>query len=403
MRLAYLVSQYPAITHTFILREIRTLRELGYDIRIVSIRAPDRAIDQMSPEEREENAHTWAVLPQGWATILAHQLAVLFTRPGAYLKALWSALAMARGNLRAMGSNLAYFAEAVTAGRYLEQQGCTHLHTHFASTVALLLGRVFPITWSATIHGPDEFNDALGFYLAEKAAEAAFLCTISQYARSQLMRASHPRDWHKMDVSPLGVDPQRFTPRPHRAGGDRLELVSVGRLAAAKAQILLVEAVAQVKQHGPVRLRIAGEGPERPALQQRIAQLGLQKEVILEGACSQDQVRQLYSEADLFVLASFAEGVPVVLMEAMAMEIPCISTWITGVPELIEHGVSGWLIPPADAAALAGAILHLREDASLRQRLGQAGRLRVQEKYNLRRNTERLAGIFQRRLDKIRS
>jgi glycosyltransferase involved in cell wall biosynthesis len=145
-------------------------------------------------------------------------------------------------------------------------------------------------------------------------------------------------------------------------------------------------------------LRVAGDGPERAGLERRIAELGLEAHVQLLGSQNQDRVRQLYSETDLFALTSFAEGVPVVLMEAMAMEIPCLSTWITGTPELIRHSVDGWLVPPGDAQEAANAIAHLMDNPDLRQRLGCSGRLRVLEKYDLARNTARLAEIFRRRI-----
>jgi glycosyltransferase involved in cell wall biosynthesis len=398
--LAYLVSQYPAINHTFILREIRTLRLQGFDIEVVSIRAPDRPLEKLSPEERDEAERTWAVLPSGAPSILLAQVAMLGTRPGPYLRGVWLALRLARMDLKAMFLNLVYLAEAAVAGRYMHRRGLTHLHTHFSSTVALFLATIFPITFSATIHGPEEFDDAEGFYLAQKVAAARFLCTISQFARSQLMRASRPEYWDKIEVSPLGVDPSLFSPRPQRPDPAVFELLSVARLAPAKAHAILIESVALLVKAGrsKIRLRIAGGGPEHDALTQWIAKLGVGQQVFLEGPCSQERVRQMYRETDLFALASFAEGVPVVLMEAMSMEIPCLATWITGVPELIRHGEDGWLVPPSDPAALAEAIAYLMDHRELRQRLGVNGRQRVQERYDLQKNTQLLGQIFTRRL-----
>ena len=401
-RLAYLVSQYPAITHTFILREIRALRALGFQIEAISIRGQDRPLEQLSEEEREEAALTWAVLPQGVAAIVWAQIATLFTRPVSYLGGLWFALRLASWHIKAALLNLAYFVEAVVAGRRLHGLGITHLHTHFSSTVALFVVKVFPITYSATIHGPEEFDNAVGFYLAQKTAAARFMCTISQYARSQLMRASRPEDWDKIEVAPLGVDPARFPPRPHRTNTEVFEILSVGRLAPAKAHAVLIEAVATVIKHSNtrIRLRIAGGGPEHAALTAWIARLGVEKHVVLEGPCSQERIREMYQETDLFALASFAEGVPVVLMEAMSMEVPCLATWITGVPELIRHGQDGWLVAPSDPEILASAIIHLMEHPELRQKLGASARQRVMECYDLGKNTQRLGEIFARRLTK---
>ena len=199
--------------------------------------------------------------------------------------------------------NLAYFAEAVVAGKRMHSRGITHLHTHFSSTVALFLAQVFPITFSATIHGPEEFDNAVGFYLAQKVAGARFLCTISQYARSQLMRASRPQYWDKMEVSYLGVDPTLFTPRPHRPNPATFEILSVGRLAPAKAHAILIEAVARLVQQGrmQIRLRIAGGGPEHAGLTQWIARHAVQEHVFLEGPCSQEPgVRAMYPRRPMY-------------------------------------------------------------------------------------------------------
>jgi colanic acid/amylovoran biosynthesis glycosyltransferase len=402
MRLAYLVSQYPAVNHTFILREIRTLRSLGFDVEVISIRSPDRPFDQLSAEEQEEAGRTWAVLAAGPAAFLRAHVATLAARPLGYVRGLGLALGLARLDLRAAFFNLAYFAEAVVAGRRIHSQGLPHLHTHFNSTVALFVTRIYSsLTFSATIHGPDEFNDVRGFFLAEKVAAARFLCAISRYARSQLMRVSRPEHWHKIELAPLGVDTSVFAPRPHRARPERFEILSVGRLAAVKGQALLIEAVAALVAQGRtgLRLRIAGEGPEHAALAGLIAGQKLERYVSLEGACSQDRVRELYRETDLFALASFAEGVPVVLMEAMSMEIPCVAPWVNGVPELIRHNVDGWLVPPADAAVLASVIADLMDHPELRENLGRSARMRIEEAYDLAENTRRLAAIYRRRLE----
>jgi len=399
IRLAYLVSQYPAVNHTFILREIRALRDLGFEIHVVSIRVADRPPEKLSEVEMDEYNRTWSVLAAGAGTVLRVHAGTFLRRPVAYLRGLAESIGLARGDVRKVVSNAIYFGEAVVAGHRIESLGLRHVHTHFSSTVALLLGRVFPLTFSATIHGPDEFNDVAGFHIAEKVARSRFLCAISAYGRSQLMKASDPRYWEKLDVVPLGVDCNAFTPRPHRAAPDRFEILCVGRLAPAKAQHILLKVIYRLVHEGRnVHLRLVGEGPDRPSLEKKIVAMGLQSQVTLEGACNQDRVLSFYRQTDLFALASFAEGVPVVLMEAMAMEIPCVATWITGIPELIRHGIDGWLVPPADEEQLASAIAALMDDGELRQRLGKAARLRVIDKYDLLTNAGTLAETFRRRL-----
>jgi len=214
IRLAYLVSQYPAVNHTHILREIRGLRELGFEVHVASIRPPDRPKEQLTAVEKEEARSTFTVLRAGPIAILGAHLATFLRRPLKYLSGMAYAIRLAGANLRAAISNLFYFAEAIVAGRHFERLAVTHVHTHFSSTVALLLARVFPIPWSATIHGSAEFEDAAGFYLREKVASAQFVRAISDYGASQLMRASDPEHWPKIEVVRLGVDTAIFTPRP---------------------------------------------------------------------------------------------------------------------------------------------------------------------------------------------
>jgi colanic acid/amylovoran biosynthesis glycosyltransferase len=400
MRLAYLLSRYPTVTHTFLLREIRALRDSGFEIHVISVRGSDRPIEQLSAHEKEERDRTYVVLEEGLASLVRAHVAALLRRPWSYLAGAVYALRLAGLDLEKMFSNAMYFGEAVIVGVEAKRRGVTHVHSHFSSTVALIAARVFPLTFSATIHGPDEFADSKGYYLPQKVAEAKFLCAISKYSCSQLMRISEPRHWDKLDVAPLGVDPNVFRPRPHRDRPDRLEILSVGRLASAKGQHILIAAIQRLVREGrrSIRLRIVGDGPHRPSLEREIAEQGLDEYIRLEGACGQDRVLTFYREADVFVMSSFAEGIPVVLMEAMAMEIPCIATWVTGVPELIRHGVDGWLIPPSDAASLAAAIREFMDAPELRRRLGNSARERVMEKFNLGRNVACLAEIFRRRL-----
>jgi colanic acid/amylovoran biosynthesis glycosyltransferase len=399
MRLAYLVSQYPAVNHTFILNEIKTLRSLGFEVPVISIRAPDRAPEQLSPVERQELQHTSTVLTAGAGAILAAHAKTLFSRPFSYFGGLWEALRLSRGDIRKAIANCTYFAEAVVAGQWMQRMNLSHVHSHFSSTVALFLARVFPVSFSVTFHGPDEFNDAAGFYLAEKMARSRFVCAISSYARSQLMKASDPQYWDRVEVSPLGIDCDKFLPQEHGDSSNPFEILCVGRLAPAKAQEILVEAIGRLRDQGrAVHLRLVGDGPSRQRIESLIASQNLQKNVTLEGFRNHDTILAFYRQADLFALASFAEGVPVVLMEAMAMEIPCVATWITGIPELIRNGVDGWLVPPADAGKLAEAIACLMDNPELRKRLGRSARQRVLENYNLQKNTEHLADIYRRRL-----
>jgi glycosyltransferase involved in cell wall biosynthesis len=228
----------------------------------------------------------------------------------------------------------------------------------------------------------------------------SFICCIGSYARSQLMKLSPAVEWEKFEISPLGVDSAVFTPRPFREKPETFEVICVGRLVPAKGQHILLAAVHRLVQEGRrLHLRVVGDGPDRASLEEMVNRNGLRDRVIFEGAVNQDRIRNMYMQADAFVLVSFAEGIPVVLMEAMAMEIPCVTTFITGIPELIRDGIDGLLVPPSDVEAVADAIGELMDDMVLRRELGQQGRARVMDKYDLQRNCALLAGIFQRRLE----
>jgi colanic acid/amylovoran biosynthesis glycosyltransferase len=399
MRLAYLVSQYLAINHTYILREIRELRATGFEIDVISVRSADRPLEKLSPEELEESRQTYTVLTAGFRAILTAHALTFLKRPLAYLSGVWEALRLSGGDPRKAISNIIYFGEAVVIGDRLLRLGFRHLHCHFASTVAFFVTLIFPVSYSVTIHGPAEFNDVHGFYLAQKIARARFVCAISFYGRSQLMKASELRYWDKLEVNPLGVDCTRFLPPPHRRDQSPFEVLCVATLTPSKGLPILINAVDRLVSQGrSIHLRLVGDGPDRRALESDIAKRGLGERVTLEGNCNQDRVQAFYREADMFALASFAEGVPVVLMEAMAMEMPCVAPWITGIPELIRHGIDGWLVPPADEEQLTEAIAKLMDDPELRRKLGRSARIRVQEKYDLNRNTGRLAEIYRRRL-----
>lgn len=401
VRVAYLVSRYPAISHTFILREVLALRARGFEIAVASINDPDRPDAGLTEQERTEAASTYYVKRHGVAGALGALVATLFTRPGGFLRGLSAAIRLGGSDVKAIGKHLAYFVEALMVGRFVTKRGLSHLHVHFmtpASAVGLLVTKVFPVTFSMTAHGPDELYDVTAYRLKEKLEASRFVCTIGRYCRSQLMRLTDPIHWEKYEVTPLGVDLEAFSPRPFREAPDPFELICVGRLVPAKGQHVLLAAVAGLAAEGrKVLLRFVGDGPDRASLEAQARSRGLGNAVVFEGSVNQDRIRALYSTADAFALASFAEGIPVVLMEAMAMEIPCVTTFITGIPELIRDGVDGLLVAPSDEEALAGAIARLMDDAALRRTLGAAGRRRVAERYDLGKNVDLLARVFLKR------
>jgi glycosyltransferase involved in cell wall biosynthesis len=401
VRMAYLVSRYPAISHTFILREVLQLRRRGFDIEVASINAPDSAEQDMGVEERSEAGRTYYVKRHGILGAIAAHLHGL-CQPAAWLRGLRFALGLGGWDLRRKAYGLFYFTEALMLARWMDSRDMKHLHVHFASAaanVALVLKQFAPVGLSLTVHGPDEFYDAPGQWLPEKIAAADFIVCIGAYARSQLMHLSPASQWHKFEICPLGVDPERYVPARRPATVRPFTILCVGRLTPAKGQRILIEACRQLHQSGrQLRLVLVGSGPDEDQLKSAVAANGLEHLVRFTGALNQTEVRAWYAEADAFALASFAEGIPVVLMEAMASGIPCVSTRITGIPELIRDGEDGLLVTPSDSDELAAALARLMDDAPLRHYLGRSGRARVQQKYSLTRNVQRLGGVFATRL-----
>jgi colanic acid/amylovoran biosynthesis glycosyltransferase len=218
---------------------------------------------------------------------------------------------------------------------------------------------------------------------------------------SQVFNASDPAHWQKVVMLPLGVDVDSYRrgSSPRRERGEPFRLLSVGRLAAPKGYSILIAALALLRERGRnVRLTLVGEGQQRAMLEALIARRGLGDIVRLTGALNHERVMDYYEASDAFVLSSFLEGVPVVLMEAMAMELPCIATWITGIPEIIESGLEGLLVPPASASAIADAVGRLMDDPAAARQLGSAARRKVATRYHLEQNVARLADEFRSRL-----
>ena len=399
MKLAYLLSEYPLLEHTYLLQEVRQLRALGWAVQTVSIRKPSPRVSGFSPSEAEELASTWCILGSSPVAFLQAHMVTLVTRPLRYIKGLAKAWAIGHFDPRATALATAYFTEAVVAGHRLRKADIRHVHSVYTTTVALLLSTIFDIDLSMTFHGPVEFENPVRFRIGEKVKAARFVCTISHFAKSQLMRWSAPEDWQKLEVTPLGIDLTAWPVAPFRERPTPFELISVGRLAHIKGFPLLLEAIASLVRKGmDIRLRLVGDGPERSELEAQARELGIADRVIFEGWKKQDELTELYKASDLFVMSSFAEGVPVVLMEAMACGLPCVAPRITGIPELVRDGIDGLLVTASDTEGLASAIAELLMKPELRRRMANISRERVADKYHLAKNVKHLSEVFQRRL-----
>jgi glycosyltransferase involved in cell wall biosynthesis len=353
--------------------------------------------------EIKEREAAVSVLPR-WGFVLAANVNALITRPLRYLRGALTAAKLAGPDLIRLAMHSVYFVEAVAAGSVFHRRRIRHVHTHFSSTVTLLAREVFEFEMSTTIHGPDEFLDVRGFGMGHKVAASRFVVAISDYGRSQILRAVRPEYWDRVHVCRLGVNPEFFSAQMSGLKSEReFTVLCVARLAPVKAQRILIQAIARLRREGHVvALRLVGGGPDRAALERLAASLGLAQSVHFEGVCSQDRVRELCEASDCFVLASFAEGIPVALMEAMAAGLPCVATWVNGVPELIEQGVSGLLVAPGNVDDLVAAITTLLRSPEKREELRTAAQQRIRGQYDLRRNVRELAGLHARVTESVR-
>jgi colanic acid/amylovoran biosynthesis glycosyltransferase len=397
---AYLVSRYPAVSQTFVLGEVLGLRRNGIEVHTFAIRrsSPEEVL---STADREAFESTYSVLPvRPWHLLRAHARA-LVRGPRAYFWALLGALRLGGLDLRALLWQLFYFGEAMVVWDQCDRRDVRHLHVHFPNVgadVAMIVARYGGDGWSfsLTLHGPTELYDVREHNLAEKVRRARFAICVSHYMRSQLMTLVEREHWPKLHVLRCGIDTERFSPpASERPPNATPTVLAVGRLDARKGHVLLVEALGRMADDGDqAHVVIVGEGPERPLLELLAGDLGVSDRLTLPGAVGQDEIGSWFREADLFCLPSLAEGVPIVLMEAMASGLPVVAPRLMGIPELVEDGLSGTLVTPGEADELAAALRAQLADADVRRSMGEAGRRRVLAEFEVGECTRRVAELM---------
>ena len=395
MKVAYLVNQYPLLSHTFIRREIQALEALGVDVERISVRATG---SQVEPADEAEAKRTWVILQVGWFGLLA-AVGTLFVRsPLAFLRTCRMAMRLgSRAGDRFLRHG-AYFIEACVLANRLRRSGSHHLHAHFGTnpaTVALLTRMLGGPPYSFTVHGPEEFDHPFELGLPEKIGAAVFVVGVSSYGRSQLYRWTTKDQWHKIHVVHCGLG-DSFFESPPTPVPDNCRLVCVGRLSEQKGQLLLLQAVHAVVSAGVrCQLILVGSGPLLAFLQAEIKLLHLEDSVSLIGAQGEERVRYEILQARAFVLPSFAEGLPVELMEALALCRPVISTYVAGIPELVEPGTCGWLIPAGSVDRLADAIRQvLQAPVEKLSAMGTEGAKRVRECHHVATEAGKLRALF---------
>ena len=393
MRLAYLCNLYPAVSHSFVRREIAGVEAHGHIVHRFSLRPPPP--DLCDESDLEEASLTEAVLAKASGQLAFAPLALLATRPIKTFKALALALHLSGHGLGARIRHAAYFLEAAWLTRRLEELGVEHLHVHFATNpavVGMLVSSLGGPPFSLTIHGSEEFDSPVALRLGAKIEAATFVAAISSFTRSQLMRWSKPDHWKKIQVVRCGVDEvflhSPIVPVPANSS----EFVCVARLHAGKGLTVLMAACERMHSAGEqFSLTIVGDGDFRGELEEEINRRGLKEIVSLVGTRSSAEIRDYLLRARAFVLPSFAEGLPVVIMEALALARPVIATYVGGIPELVDSE-DGWMIPPGSGEALVEAMtaaLHASPEEL--DAKGRVGRERVRHRHDSRKNATLIA------------
>jgi glycosyltransferase involved in cell wall biosynthesis len=385
-------GRYPGLSLTFIDREVRAMRAMGVEVISVSVRSPDPENLSGAFQRAEAGRVIQLIASARRPAILLGALFLAVRRPRRLAAAVWLAVATCPAGGRAVLRQGAYLAEAVLLAWHMSGRNVAHIHNHLgdsSGTVVLLASELTGIPFSMTLHGPEIFIEPRRWRLDVKIARARFVACISRFCRAQAMLSSEPTHWHKLKVVRCGVDPSIY-----RADGlprTGSTLLFVGRLERRKGVDVLLEALKRLRATGhDVYLTIVGDGPERSVRERQAADALLRTAVTFAGACDENGVAEAMRTADLLIVPSLSEGLPVVIIEALASGVPVVATAVGGNPELVRDGETGLLVPPADPDKLAAAIVRLLSDPDLRRRMGVAGRRLVCRDHNAGRNARAL-------------
>ena len=358
MRVAYLINQYPAVSHTFIRREIQALERLGVTIDRIALRGWD--IPLVDADDMAERERTRYVLRGGAVAMLWATLETVFRHPVRFARAWRLAWRMSRDSDRGFPVHLAYLAEASVILRWLRESAATHLHAHFATNpaeVAMLTRELGGPRYSFTAHGSDIMDRPAQVGLRDTIGRSAFAVAVCSYGRSQLFKWIPHALWDRVHVIRCGLQPGYAAGSRSVVVGPR-RLVCVGRLSKEKGQLLLVEAASRLagQYPGEFEIVLAGDGPMRQEIEQLVTRQGLTARIRITGWLDATGVARELSRATSLVVPSLSEGLPVVIMEAMAHRLPVIAPYLAGIPELVVPGETGWLFPASDVQSMADAM-----------------------------------------------
>lgn len=398
-RIAYLLSRFPKLTETFVLHEILAMEKLGIDIEIYPLLRGRERVMQAEAGRLSQRAHYHPFLS---LPILRAQWHFIRRGPLRYVKVLAEVLTGTFGSANFSIGALGIFPKAVRFAYEMERQGITHVHAQFAghpAVAALIIHRLTGILFSFTARGSDIHVDQR--MLRQKLEAAAFAITVSHFNKQFMIDKCGLGVRDKIHVIHGGIDTALFSPRPKAVSGEPFCIICIGRFEEVKGHTYLIEACRLLQARGvDFECHLVGDGELRPRVEKQIARHGLSGKIRLDGTCTQAEIIEKLSQADVVVLPTVLaangkrEGIPNVLKEAMACGLPVVASAISGIPELVDDGDSGILAPPRDASALADALQRLSSDTELRRRMGRAGREKVVREFSLRTSTLERARLF---------
>lgn len=401
MTIGYVMNTYPLPSTTFVRREIHALERRGLQVHRFAMRGDSKPL--IDPQDIAEESRTEHLLRRGVGALIPSAVRWTIARPAKAIAAFRLAMACgARGAGGAPGTggrlrHVVYLVEAAYLASRCKTLHIRHVHAHFgtnAAAVAMLSHVMDGPSFSFTTHGPEEFDAPRALALDLKIPRAAFVAAISSFGKSQLSRWVDPALWPRLTVVHCGIEPWKFPdPEPPKAGPPRL--VAIGRLSEQKGFALLLEAVALARHKVPdLHVELVGDGPLRASLMAQAKALGVTDLVTFAGWRNEAAVRASLAAAQGLILPSFAEGLPMVIMEAFAAGRPAIATSIAGIPELVTPD-TGWLVPAGDAERLATAIEDFAGTPPDRlAEMGLAARARVFARHDIDTEADKLLARF---------
>ena len=376
--------------------------------KTASLTEPASAPLNRNLEEREEFARTHYLDKTSFTAGVQTHVTAFLAQPLNYLCGLWFALQLGHRKLSKWPEQLRLFHAAILVGDWMAENELTHLHVRYdatlTATIGLIAAKTFGIAFSLTVNElTHEIPATQAALLPQMLASAGYVTCPNNFMRSQLMQLTPLSDWSKYELAPRGIVADCFQPVERWEQPRLFEVLSVGDMKAPQGQPVLIGALERLLREGrQLRVRLVGDGPERATLETIVEQRGLQHSVIFENTATPERLRDLYAQANAFVHTSFDRQLPMNLLEALAMQLPCVATNVAGIAEIIRNGLEGLLVTPASEEDMAEALALLLDDPMLRAEMGLAGQDRVLDKYNANENLARLAAIHFRRLNGLK-